>query len=530
MEDLKNNYIEKMLNKHLKETSLSDVITRVCETVDLKPAKYLKDIVENSLYLPASTIMINSSSVKTAKRDIHNCYLYSVEDDINSIAQTYRDVCLLTANGGGIGLDVSKLSGRAKHVSTHGIIPFILAFASVVSSTKQTDRNNGNVCFYCDINHPEITDFINIHNYKSGGDLNSKRPDVFNAVKINDEFMESLKSGNEKSIELITEILRLRFETGRPFIYFSDNVNRGKCPTYQDKHVTMSNLCTEILVETTDNKASLCTLASINFKTIMKLTPQQRTVALKHLVTLMKRVYSQSEHKNTIEFKNEVVPKNFDGSIGIGIFGYIDRVEELGLVFDDEIVKTELCNLLDEVNALGTEAGFSQVTAIAPTENISRVFGASQGLDYYTSKEFVNKDYGKQQIYNVNHKHTAYDFAQSRRLEFVGEIQKHVHQGISTSLFYKNDVTMQEMMQDLVIAWKAGVKTLYYVKVENYRKPNDVYERNDSMIQTRSNVTAVNHTADYSIPDGHLIIKPSTCVQMKAFKGDNKPNCGGCGG
>jgi ribonucleotide reductase alpha subunit len=123
-----------------------------------------------------------------------------------------------------------------------------------------------------------------------------------------------------------------------------------------------------------------------------------------------------------------------------------------------------LCKVLEDINNIGLEMGLSQVTAIAPTENISRLLGASQALDYYPFSKFIQKDHSRSVTFENNHKHFAFEIDQTERLKFIAEVQKHVHQGISCTLFYQSSTGLQQMFQDFIMAWNLGIKTLYYVK------------------------------------------------------------------
>jgi len=523
---------EKYLRAFLKdgEKTYSDVISRIEKCYKLKKIltkKELKLLYDGVLTL-SSSILNNSTINDEKKRNIFNCYAHKLNDDIIDIANGIRDAVLMTASGGGIGVDFSDITPVGGNDRTLGALSFALGYKSVVSGTQQCKSRRGSVCFYIDIEHDEIEDFINLHNVKEG-DIGRKMPDGFVGVKISDAFMNKIKDENhvdhKKALNLLINILTLRFETGKPFIYFSDNVLRGRCETYKDKHVNMSNLCTEVLLETPKNKISVCCLASINFSKYMLLDDEGKKDTIRLSLSVMNEVYNHAVKKDK---KFSIFNKHFDRSIGIGVYGYTDYCEKNNYNFNDDFPKEELFKLFDNLNEQGVKEpyNFLQVTAIAPTEIISRLSNSSQGVDYYPSTTLIQKDNIGSTILNTEHTKTWYDFKMRDKLKFIAELQKHIHQGISCSLFYKADTTLQEMLEDFIFAHQSGIKTLYYVKSQPIVFGDSLFKGEEN-----SDQPVKDENIDSNVPEQEITIIHGVKYALNGKSSDdydNIPSCGGC--
>ena len=186
----------------------------------------------------------------------HNCFLSYTPDSKEGLVKTRSETAWLSMMGGGIGV---YMANRSPDEKSTGVMAHLRGYDADCLSYKQTSSRRGSLAAYLDITHPEIMQFIDIRN-PVGGDANQKCFNLNNAVNIPDSFMEALIKGEDYELvdpkhgptgkylnaaEVWRKIMETRYETGEPYIMFTDNVNRQlpdwiRNPLYQ---VRQSNLC-----------------------------------------------------------------------------------------------------------------------------------------------------------------------------------------------------------------------------------------------------------------------------------------------
>ena len=114
----------------------------------------------------------------------------------------------------------------------------------------------------------------------------------------------------------------------------------------------------------------------------------------------------------------------------------------------------------------------SYLSAIAPTGSISYVQSATASVMPITDK-VEERTYGDSRTFypmpGIGPKtwflyKEAYDMDMFKVVDLIATIQKHVHQGISFTLFVKDDVDTRKLSQIYLYAHHKGIKTLYYTR------------------------------------------------------------------
>lgn len=227
-----------------------------------------------------------------------SCFATRLGDSMESILSTSSETRMLAVVGGGVGVHVGLRPGDKK---SSGIIPHLKTYDVDTLAFKQGTTRRGATAAYLDINHPEIVDFLEMRK-PTGGDPNRKCLNLHHGVNLTDDFMhriEQLSVNKEltkeqkeeldrfplinpytkevaetvSARELWERILTIRMETGEPYLWFIDEVNR-KLPEYQRKmglRNNGSNLCSEIsLVTASANglpaRTFVCCLSSVNLE------------------------------------------------------------------------------------------------------------------------------------------------------------------------------------------------------------------------------------------------------------------------
>lgn len=186
----------------------------------------------------------------------HNCFLSFIPDTKEGLVEARKEAAWLSMMGGGVGLFAANRSPDSKST---GVMAHLKGYDADTLSYKQTASRRGSMAVYLNDNHPEIKSFITMRQ-PAGGNPNQKCFNLNNGVNITDKFMTAVINNEEYELvdpkhgptgnfvnarEIWEEILKVRAETGEPYLNFIDTVNRNKPkwitkPTY---HVSQSNLC-----------------------------------------------------------------------------------------------------------------------------------------------------------------------------------------------------------------------------------------------------------------------------------------------
>ena len=253
------------------------------------------------------------AGVRTPLRQFASCVLVDVNDTLNSIFSSDMAIGRYTAQRAGIGINISRLRAinskiRGGEVAHTGVIPFLKKFESTVRCCTQNGVRGGSATVHFPIWHLEIEDVLVLKNNKGTEDNRVRKLDY--SIQISKLFYErliqgkditlfsphdvpglyeSFISGNDdlfraayegfearpdirkKSVpamELFTQLLKERAETGRIYIMNIDHCNSHS--SFKDS-VSMSNLCQEITLPTDpiehidgEGEIALCILSAIN--------------------------------------------------------------------------------------------------------------------------------------------------------------------------------------------------------------------------------------------------------------------------
>lgn len=214
---------------------------------------------------PASPVLAN---IGTDKGLPISCFALHVDDSIDGIYKSIHEMAMMTKNGGGVGVHIDNVRGRGVPIKNNGysegVIPWLKCFDSAILATNQGSTRRGAAVAYIDIEHIDYEEFVRMR--RPEGDINRHCMNLHHGVSISDEFMKKVENGDGEARTKFTELLKTRFETGEPFIFFTDNVNNNNPPCYVKNNLKVqgSNLCTEIALTTDENHSFVCCLSSLN--------------------------------------------------------------------------------------------------------------------------------------------------------------------------------------------------------------------------------------------------------------------------
>ena len=303
-----------------------------------------------------------------------SCFLNYVPDSRRGLSDHYDENIWLASSGGGIGGywgDVRSNGIATRHGSrSTGSIPFMHVVDSEMLAFNQGVTRRGSYAAYSDISHPEIEQFINMRK-ESGGDINRKCLNIHNAVNITDEFLKAVREDAEwrlidpksgEAVKIVSaralwwQILNARAETGEPYLINIDRCNEELPQGQKDLglKINQSNLCSEIVLPTNEERTAVCCLSSVNLEHFDKWKKKEQFID--DLITMLDNVLEHfieaivdtsglgGYNANFKRFKN-YVKKEKEGmvkaaysayrerSLGLGAMGFHAYLQSKGLPF-----------------------------------------------------------------------------------------------------------------------------------------------------------------------------------------------------
>ena len=166
-----------------------------------------------------------------------------IPDSMEGILSKNSEIGMMTKHGAGTSAYFGDLRHRGAPIKdggkSMGSVHFMELFDKTTTIVSQSNVRRGQCAAYLPVEHPDIKEFLQI---RTEGHPIQK---LSIGVCIGDEWMESMVTGDQEKREVWTEILKLRFETGYPYLFFTDTVNNGAPQVFKDKGLKIhaSNLC-----------------------------------------------------------------------------------------------------------------------------------------------------------------------------------------------------------------------------------------------------------------------------------------------
>ena len=304
---------------------------------DLQPFFY-EAMVKNWLCL-ASPVL---SNMGTERGLPISCYGIDVDDSVEGIASANSELMRLSSQGGGVGMSLSRIRGRGARIKdngvSEGIIPWAKIYDSTILATNQGSVRRGAASFNLDINHPDIEEFLMMRRPK--GDVNRQCLNTHHCVIVDDAFMQKVEDRDPHSLKIWAEILRTRLETGEPYIMFKDNVNKANPEGYKklNLEVTMTNICSEIVLYTDPLHSFICCLSSLNLARFDEWKDYrfENGMSVPELMTWFLEGVLQEfiDRAKNIRFMENTVRSAQKGrAIGIGALGWHTFLQAKGVPF-----------------------------------------------------------------------------------------------------------------------------------------------------------------------------------------------------
>jgi len=174
---------------------------------------------------------------------LHNCFGSYIPDTMEGIMDKVAETAIMTKHGGGTSAYFGDVRGRGTPIScggeSTGSVHFMELYNKLMNVVSQGNVRRGSFAAYLPIDHKDIEEFLAIRS--EGHDIQ----ELSFAVTVSDEWMKAMVEGDKDKRKIWSKVIQKRFETGYPYIMFSDTVNNGAPQVYKDKgmQINNSNLC-----------------------------------------------------------------------------------------------------------------------------------------------------------------------------------------------------------------------------------------------------------------------------------------------
>jgi ribonucleoside-diphosphate reductase alpha chain len=454
-----------------------------------------------------------------------SCFGSYVPDTMDGIMEKVSETAVMTKHGGGTSAYFGKLRGRGTPISSGGestgSVHFMELFDKLMNVVSQGNVRRGSFAAYLPIDHPDIEEFLKIKS--DGCDIQ----DLSIGVCVSDEWMNKMKDGDKEARKIWGLVIKKRFESGYPYIFFSDNANNQAPQIYKDKGIKInnSNLCSEIMLSNSEGESFVCDLSSLNLETWDE---WKDTDAVETLVYFLDAVMTEFIDK-TEGMKFMEAPRKFamnQRALGVGVLGWHSLLQSKMIPF--ESMEAKMLNsqiwisirskadnatksLADKLGEAPLLIGYGRrnatTLAIAPTTSSSFILGqVSPSIEPLNSNYFVKdlskgkftfknpylkkllKEKGKDDDENwksilvkggsvqhldflsENEKDVFKTFGEISQKEIViqaAQRQKYIDQGQSLNIMIPPNTKPKEVNELMIFAWEQGIKSLYYQRSAN---------------------------------------------------------------
>jgi ribonucleoside-diphosphate reductase alpha chain len=515
-----------LLEDETPEQRIHDIAKSAEKILDLKGfAKKFEDYMHRGFYSLASPIWSNFGR----KRGLPiSCFGSHIPDTMSGILEKVSEVGIMTKNGGGTSAYFGELRPRGATIASGGestgSVHFMELFDKLMGVVSQGNVRRGSFAAYLPIDHGDIEEFLQIRG--EGHDIQ----DLSIGVTVTDEWMKSMTAGDKEKRRIWGLVLKKRFESGYPYIFFTDNVNNQAPQVYKDLNlkINQSNLCTEIMLPNNEDESFVCDLSSMNLE---RWEDWKDTDAVETMIYFLDAVMSEFIEK-TKGLKFMDAPRNFairHRALGLGVLGWHSLLQSKMVAFESMEAKLLNATIWKTIREKADKAsvelaqkygeplllkGYGRrnttTLAVAPTTSSSFILGqVSPSIEPNNSNYYVKdlakgkfsyknpylkkllKEKGKndeetwmdilKHSGSVQHldfltqeeKDVFKTFEETSQKEIIIQAatrQKYIDQGQSLNMLIPAGTPPKAVNELIIFAWEQGIKSLYYQRSTNPAK------------------------------------------------------------
>jgi ribonucleoside-diphosphate reductase alpha chain len=342
--------------------------------------------MSNLDYVPGGSTRVNAGG---SFPQLSNCFLLEVQDDMESIAKSIRDVMWIAKGTGGIGISLNKLRAAGSPVKTTntestGPIPFMKMIDTALFAVSRKGKKAGAAALYMENWHLNFPQFLDLK--QNSGDPYLRTRLANTAVFMSDEFMKRVQKDQDwylfdpaevsdlpelygeqfskrykeyvklaeagkmrdyakiSAREQFRHILTVLQATSHPWLTWKDTIN-VRALNNNTSTIHLSNLCTEITLPQDKDNTAVCNLVSINLSAHLN---ADKTWDWDRLSASTRSAIRQLD--NLCDITNTPIPEAMNSNtqnraLGLGMMGFTDVIEKLGYSYESE----EAYDLMDQL-------------------------------------------------------------------------------------------------------------------------------------------------------------------------------------
>jgi ribonucleoside-diphosphate reductase alpha chain len=352
--------------------------------------------------LPTPTLL----NARTNYNQLSSCFKINVDDDLRGIYHAVENMAQISKFGGGVGVYLGNIRARGGAIRgvkgmSGGVNPWVKVINDTAVAVNQLGSRLGAISVTLDFWHLDIYDFLDLQT--ETGDIRSKAFDIFPAVSVPDLFMRRLKEGGNWTLfdpnevknihgknlqdhfgadfdafyeelerderltmkktvetkELFKKFLKSAVETGMPYVFYRDTVNRFN-PNKHAGNIYSTQLCTEICQNTTPSRfleetiedgkiviryepgdLVVCNLASINVAAV------HDDAMIAEVFPVVMRVLDNVITLNYYPIKEAERTAMRYRSVGLGYLGLAEYLATRHIAYDSEEAREETDKLFE---------------------------------------------------------------------------------------------------------------------------------------------------------------------------------------
>ena len=362
-------------------------------------------------------------------------------------------------------------------------------------------------------------------------------PNVDDSWHLRDPHTKEIKE-TISARDMWQRILEMRMQTGEPYLHFIDTSNEKMPVWLKQLglEINQSNLCSEIILPTNKERTAVCCLSSLNLEYFDEWSKDKGF--LKDVLEMLDNTLSKFIEDAPDSISRAKYSAMRERSVGVGALGFHAYLQKKGMVFESALAKSSNMKMfrhirsgLDSANlelgrergeapdAKGTGLRCSHVMAIAPNASSSIIMGnTSPSIEPWRanayrqdtlSGSFLNKnkfldklikdkcegnvnlhydriwssiianDGSVQHLRCLNDQEkeiykTSMEIDQRWVIEHAADRQEYIDQSQSLNVFFRPDANITYLHAVHFMAWKKGVKTMYYCRSEKIGKADKV--------------------------------------------------------
>jgi ribonucleoside-diphosphate reductase alpha chain len=457
-----------------------------------------------------------------------SCFGTYIPDTMEGIMSKASEIAIMTKQGGGTSATFGSLRARGTPISSGGestgAVNFMEIYDTLMDVVSQGNVRRGSFAAYLPIDHDDIEEFLQIR-----GEGNAIQ-NLSIGVSVSNDWMKSMTEGDKEKRRIWGLVIKKRFESGYPYIFFTDNANKQAPKVYKDKKMKInhSNLCSEIMLPNSPDESFVCDLSSMNLE---RWEEWKDTDAVETMVWFLDAVMTEFIKKTEgMAFMD--APRKFairHRALGLGVLGWHSLLQSKMIAFEsmdakflnNTIWKTirekadsatiKLAEIYGEPELLeGYGRRNTTTLAVAPTTSSSFILGqVSPSIEPHNSNYYVKdlakgkftyknpylkkllkeknkhddetwdsilKHGGSVQHLNFlseNEKEVFKTYAETSQKEIIIQAasrQKYIDQGQSLNVLIPAGTPPKAVNELMIFAWEQGIKSLYYQRSTNPAK------------------------------------------------------------